>query len=99
MRIHLINDNCISVNNEKIYRSCRDVYFYKNYAIKIEIDLMFGGQCKKEYAIWNKLENEDRKYFTPILGHRFTKNRQYVIQPKLKFKRCSSEYKAKYIKR
>jgi hypothetical protein len=104
MRIQTTCHDYIFVNKQKVHTSeasCRRVFFYNDLAIKIE-DNNYGdgilGQCITEYEVWQKLEDNDRKYFAPILGHRFTKNRQYVIQPKLEFGNYSGIYKKKIYK-
>lgn len=99
MRIQTTTHDYIFIDKQKVYTSkvsSRKIFFYNNWAIKME-DIKFSdlGQCVTEYEVWMRLDQDDRKYFAPILAHRFTKNRQYVIQPKLEFGNYSKLAKKK----
>ena len=33
------------------------------------------------------IDKQDREYFVPVLQHRFLKDRMYIVEPKLQFKK------------
>jgi hypothetical protein len=64
-------DECTQPN----FRSCRDIFVYCGLVIKAG----GGSQTERELATWQKVTEEDKKYFHAIVAHGKTKRGQVWI--------------------
>jgi hypothetical protein len=105
--IKMISPLSVVINNNKYKPSpstgSRRIYIHDNYIIKAgfmsdSMGRYSMAQCREEVELWEKIDEQDRKYFVPIIGHKFTQKYCYVIQPLLNFKRVYYKTRVKYFK-
>ena len=100
MRVEIINTGNM---NPKVYldgvrlrrnfnlESSRALYFSKDYVVKLEDTESFLNQCRRERQNWKKLKKKYGRFFAPTLHYGKQKGWEYVVQPRIGFKKLVVE--------
>lgn len=70
--------------------SSRPIFYSKEFVVKLDELSGYMNQCSSERKIWKTLKNKEHsKYFVPTLKYGKQAGWEYVVQPRIHFKKLS----------